>query len=593
MREINKKYADRWMRDIYYFAIYMFILAVSIGCYYLGGTIILGGEAMFFLDFSNHADLYRYAWQPVGLGLRNIIITGVGFNSVLLSFIEQITGSISITNFSLILAIYLAPFLSMYLLSRAYHATPMASFLISYFYVVNPFTLTYLYSLNQWSVFSVAAMPLFLWMFITNYNDNLKLFSIFGIVTALLSFSFSNPPTLVIVMISILLSTCLACYYHHKHIHIGQVSKKYLLVLSSFILCNSWWIVNLYFSMGDVQDVYTKSLAKDMLNLAVNNSESTFAKAFSLTQVINSPSTFDYFMYLYGTPIARVIALIIFSLILIAFILNHKSKILLILFVGVLASLFFMKGNGAPFGFIYSYMFNEVPFFFIFKTPLEKFSLLYIFIVSVLLLLLIKDIEHKKYYNPMMWVLSIYLVFCSIPIFSGNIIPEYKTGPDYKLRIDDDSYVTRKYKDKPEHKELRQAILEENKLYRVLSLPGGNNYQVLMHNYDNKYYSGLDPVLMNIDKAFISRSQNVPFIYERIGAAEYGHLLGIFNIGKIFINEDSIPWFGFAENKSLAELHNIFKSKMPVARYGRISVYDNKDNFVPIVYAGRQSMLIK
>jgi hypothetical protein len=590
MLAINGKYKDMWAKDVSYFAIYIFILAASLGYYYSGGTIILGGEGAFLLDFSDHIDRYKYAWQPTGVGSRNIIIPGVGFNSFLLSFIGRATESITIVSFSLIFAIYLAPFTSMYMLSRAYRATPFVSFLVSYFYIVNPFTLTYLYSLNQWSVFSIAVMPLFLWILLKNYNNNLKLFSIFGIVAALFSFSFSNLPTLIIIIISILLSICLACYHHHEQIHIGQVSRKFLIVLSSFVLCNTWWIINLYFSMDDVQGVYTESFAKDWLDEVVRNSKSTFAKAFSLTQVLNLPSTFDFFMYFYGSSIARIVAPIILILMLsIAFILNGRSRIISILFAGLLASLFLIKGSAAPFGLIYNFLFKEIPFFYIFKTPLEKFSLLYIFIFSILLLLLMKDIDHNKYYKSIIWTLGAYLIFCSIPIFTGNIIPDYKVG------IDNDSYVTKKYKDKSEHKELRQAFLEEKKVYRVLSLPGGNNYQVLMHNYDNKYYSGLDPILMNIDKAFISPPQNVPFIYERIGSSEYGYLLGIFNIGKILINEDLIPWFGVAEDKKLVDLHKIFrdKMKMPVAEYGRISVYDNKNNYVPIVHAGQQSMLIK
>ena len=200
----------------------------------------------------------------------------------------------------------------------------------------------------------------------------------------------------------------------------------------------------------------------------------------------------------------------------------------------------------------------------------------------MLLLFVIRELNWHKYYKPVVWLFVAYLIFCSIPVVIGGIIPDYDVGNWGK--------VSRKYKDKSEYKILRETINSDDFEYRILSLPGNGNYQVLMFDADQRAYTGLDPLLMNTNKPLIPAYSGIDgmnfLLFENISTPYYEKLFGIYNIGKIVINEDLEPWFGFVEKEGAPALKDIFNDKgMPFQRWGNVTVYDNNSNFLPRIYA--------
>ncbi len=571
--------------------LYGALLALALIPYYSQGCLILGGEGDYVLNFLLQMRQYGFAWHPIySIGIPNFAPGGVGLNILLLCLIEGLTGNIAITNFILIFAIYFLPFFAMYLVCKSIDATPFISFLCSFFYIVNPFMLYYLTSLNQANVFSVTVMPLFLWAVLKYYHNNFKLFFTFGFISTCFSFTYSNPPLFIIIHISIILSTVIASYYYHKKFILTETVKKYSILLLSFILFNSWWLLCLFLVIPDAKKLYIQSFANSWLDTTVNKIGPIIAKMFSFVTMIGEDPSHDFFTYWYGTIFARFIT--IFPLfMLIYFILMVKRKrprntLIITILSMLLVTLFFVKGNGSPFGFIYNYMFKHVPFFYIFKSPVEKFGLLYVFIFSLLLLFVIKNLTKHKYYKPMLGSFIIYLVFCSMPIFTGNIIP------DYNIRREEGRYASRKYKDKAEYKQFREEMNKDISEYRILSLPGSGNYQVCMLNWNGKYYTGLDPVLLNINKPLMA---SYAFIYtdaymsnlffKNISFTNYKKLLAIYTVKKIMINEDLFPWFGFVERERTPILKKIFGKFMQSKKWGSITLYDNENYFLPHIYA--------
>lgn len=568
---------------IFFLVLYAASLVVVLIPYYTNGCLILGGEGDYVLDFSAHLSKYGFTWFPTyDVGIQNMAPSGTSLNIILLSLIERLTGSLLLTNFTLIFSIYFLPFLAMYLVCKEIKATPFISFAISLFYVVNPFMLYYLICINQWNVFSVTVMPLFLWVIMKYYHTSFKLFFLFGFISACFSFAYSNPPMLVIIHISIVLSTFFVSYYHNEKLIFAQIFKKYSIMFVSFLVFNSWWIL-IFFAGGAVstaQKMYTHSFAESWLNTTVSGHGAIIAKMFSLTTIIGDNLSYDFFSYWYGTIFAKLITLVPIFMI-IYFVLIAKDKrtrnVLNCAIFGILLIvLFFVKGNSDPFGFIYNFMFKYFPFFYIFKSSVEKFGLLYIFVFSILLLLVVRDLKNEKYYKPILGAFITYLLFCSMPVITGNIIPDYKTS--------DGRQVSRKYKDKSEYKQFRENVNNDNYQYRILSMPGVGNYQVLLPSYNNKYYSGLDPVLMNTNKPFIATQSHMDWLYKDVSLTNYKKLLGLYNIGKIAMNEDFIPWFGTIGIESVPELKTIFDKFMVSKTWGSITLYDNQGDFLPRIY---------
>ena len=575
---------NRKLNNYAFFLIsYIILLALALIPYYVNGCIILGGEGDYAFDFSTHLGNYNFTWTPnFGIGIPNLAPNGTGLNILLLYLIEKLTGSVAITNFILIFSIYFFPFFAMYLVCKELKATPFISFVCSLFYVINPYMLYYLICLNQWNVFSVTVMPLFLWIILKNYHNNFKLFFFSGLISVCFSFAYTNLPMLVIIHISIILSVFVVSYYRNEKLIISQIFKKYSILLISFIAFNCWWILSFFAgAMSIGKKIYSISFAESWLKTVVEGHGAIIAKMFSLTTNIgDTPYFSDFFTFIYNSISAKLITLIpIFIIVYLVLIIKDKrtSNVLnCAIFCFLLIVIFFVKGNSDPFGFIYDFMFEHLPFFNIFKTPVEKFGLLFIFIFSTLMLFVINSIKNQIIYRHILAIFIAYLVFCSLPMITGNIIPEQI--------LSDGKCVSRKYKDKPEYKQLREEVNNDGLQYRILSMPGVGNYQVLLQNYNNKYYTGLDPVLMNTNKSIIAIYHHIDLLYENISLTNYRKLLGIYNIRKIVINEDLIPWFGVIGIGDIPELKKIFSEFLISKSWGSITLYDNQDDFLPRIY---------
>lgn len=574
--------AKKLNNHVFFVMLYIILLCLGLLPYYINGTIILGGEGDYVFDFSTQLSNFGFMWFSIfGLGLQNLSPSGTGLNIILLWLISKLTASIVIANFVLIFSIYFFPFLAMFLVCKEMKIAPFLAFILSFFYVINPFVLYYLNCINQWNVFSVTVMPLFLWVILRYYNSYRKLFFIFGFISTCFSFTYSNPPLLAIIHISIILSMFVVSHYYHKKIIFSQILKRYGVVLAAFIVFNLWWILNLFTgAISYSSKVYSASWAHDWLDTTVSGHGAILAKMFSITTMVGDNPSYDFFTFWYNTIFSRVITLTP-TFIVIYFVLIAKDKKTSNLFnrailLCLLTILFFVKGNSGPFGFIYDFMFRHVPFFYVFKSPVEKFGLLYVFVFSILLLFIMTNIRSHKYYKPALSIFIIYLIFCSIPLLTGNIIPDSKLG--------ESGYYSRKYKDKDEYVQFRKVVNNDNFQYRVLSLPGRGNYQVCMPNYNNKKYVGLDPVLMNINKPFIAPQHQIGVLYDNLSSDNYVKLLGLYNIGKIMLNEDLLPWFGTREKESSADIKRIFGKYMASKKWGGITLYSNKDYFLPKIY---------
>lgn len=572
-----KKFLNRNNKFIW-LAVGALFLIISLLPYYVGDYLILGGEGNNFLNFSVYLYNFRDTWQNAGTGFFTTSLGATFVNVFLLSFLEKLITNLQIINFLIIFSIYYLPFLGMFLVSRQLKLSSRLSFLIAAFYVINPFTIYLLTGLNQWNLAPLFLIPVFFWLFLKYYYHRFRLFFSFGLLSLFFAFANTNPPLMGVIQISIFILTVIASYYLEKKLKVKEIITRYLLVLSSFILFNFWWILNWFYVLLEARKMYATETALGWLlgeeRIAI------FHKMFILKWLIPSEKTYNFFALFYNYSFIQWILTIPILLILFSFLQKRKKKLSSLIFLFLLIMAFLMKGTRPPFGEAYVFLVKYLPFFSIFKTSAEKWGVIFIFLFSLLLAFSFKNGQEKK--QPK-WVYSlfiVYLLFCSYPLISNNFIPDYK--------IKNLGWGSRRYQEKKEYSWAREILNDDEEEYRILSLPGSFNYQVAMHMYADKYYTGLDPLVNNINKQTITSYGNnilVNFdvLFSNLSSPDLNKLLSLFNVKKILLNKDIYPWFGFNHRETIEELEQQLNDGFLSEKNGSIILYEN-NQFLPRFY---------
>ena len=569
----------------FFLIFYGILLAIFIFPFYRDGSIILGGEGNYWLDFSVLIKNYAHAWQNKGIGDYNLSLNALFPNVPILTLLQKIIPSDQIINFLLIFSLYFLPFLGMLVLCREFKTTPFIAFLTSLFYVMNPFSLMFLYSLNQWNVLVLFGLPLFFGVILKFYQNNLKLFFYFGLTTLFLSFINVNPPLIAINLISVAIAVLITAFYLDKKVNLIKLFKKYLLLALSFILFNAWWLANWLYILADVQNMYTKQFAISWLKGTMEFVPAAF-RTLNLTMLL--PDKIERSYNFFNDYYSLSLVLFVFSLPL--FILLYAfckkkfgQKYLLLLALTVFLAAFLAKGIHGIFGGFYEFAVFNFPFFSIFKSASEKWGVLYVFLLSLLLALILKGLRNDKHWRLILLFFLIYLSFNIVPLISGNFIPDY--------RFDDNFSGSRNFFDKKEYQELRAELNSGSEQYRVLSLPGSQNYQVALQVNNYKFYTGNDPVLHNTNKAFIApynHNDQASVLFKTISEPRYLNLFGFYNIKKIVINKDMYPWFGFQEEESIPEIEEILDRNFDSSKNETISLYDVGDHYLSRFYVPKE-----
>ena len=563
-------------------------LILSLLHFYKGGSIILGGEGNYILDYSSHLETTFHQWlSRFGLGEANMAPGGNTFNILFLTLIEVFFENDAIANFALIFSMYFLPFLGMYLIAYELKAKPHLCCLIALFYTINPFTLEFLISTNQWNNFALSLIPILFWLVLRYYHDNLKLFLFYGSTSALFSFAYTNYPLNAVINISTILAVYIVSLYRNERFLFFEFFKKYLLAFSAFLIFNGWWLLNIFQAVGSALNRYTADLATNWLIDTVSAVENPLAKSLSLTHM-STPSEYSFVGYYFHTPIAFFIGVIPILLAVAGVFLNNKTslqKLLIHILVLTLTTIFLLKGANPPFGSIYLFLFENVPFFNIFKSPIEKFGVLHIFLLSILLLFIFQTAKNSKYHKKGAILLAGYVLFCMGPLLTGNLIPD--------MHFNNVGTATRKFTEQPQYKKLRKQINQEKLVYKILSLPGMGNYQILLDSLEGKKYVGMDPLLMNTNKGFLASQfdTEIMALYDFTLDEKIHNLFGVFNIGKLVINGNSQPWYGLIGPAGAKELRDRFKD-FPRKNFGNISVHSLSQGFVPMIYTPRRIMVV-
>jgi len=565
---------------------YLFILTVIFYCfiqylfYFYKGSIVLGGEGNYFLDFNLYIKKTFTTWERIATGTGQIFFSTNAFFS--LPLLLSLFDNVQVVSYVLIFSFFCLPFITSYfLMNKINPGNKRLSLFVAIFYVINPFSVNYLYALNPWNVNVLFVFPLYFLIILSLYHSDLKLFLYFGLTSALVAYANANPPQMIILNSSLVVFIYLVQLIKFNKLNLFTGLKKTIILYTSLFIFNLWWIFNWFLVLNDAKKLYSTNFAKDWLQQVSAGLPYVIKGIFSLTWINQASSEFNFFSYYFHLPFIEVFLFIPFLLIFYWLLrISHKSsrqKIILNLIMILTLTIVLLKGYSPPFKQILLFCFDQIPYCSIFKTAVEKFGVPFIFYFSLLLFYVLHDISKRR----IMILFYVYLAICLFPFLSGKYIPDQK--------ITGFQIGSRKFYDLPEYKEFRKKMNSKKLDQRILSLPNGGNYQVMMNINGYTYYTGMDPILSNIPQPFIAdySSLVVRHLFDTIKSKYHSRILSLYNIGNIHFNKRLISWYGNTIGLSLNQEEKLLNIKYPVeTKYNKMTLYKNP-YYLPHIYTPR------
>ncbi|MEW6408078.1 MAG: hypothetical protein AB1465_05305 [Patescibacteria group bacterium] len=243
----------------------------------------------------------------------------------------------------------------------------------------------------------VICLPFLLYLIIASVNNGLTLNKTIGIALIcflmLNSISFALGIFLVILITFVLLT---------NSTYIKKNLRYLILLVLLTILLGSIFIVSMFGGIFFGKE----SPSKEELGLTgyifLNGGmDNIFRFLFDWTINPGSYSNQDTF---YAFTLSKIGTFSTFLLwiviILIPLIIKNKlnnNKILIAIYIFILLSFFLTKGTNNPLGSLNLFLYEKVPFFGIFRTPGNKFALLILLSISLLIILSLNIIKNKKF----------------------------------------------------------------------------------------------------------------------------------------------------------------------------------------------------
>jgi len=536
--------------------------------YYYPDFLILGGEANTWINYSVLLKTFGYTWTNSETGVLSTSLSSLFIFPMLFQAMENLR----LQSFLVVSSLFSLPMISFYILSK--FLKQENNILFSLFFIVNPFSIILLNSLSPWMVHILILFPIYLIIIIKFFSQKLKLFTAFGITSVIFAYINANPPLAILVNIFIFPLIILAQLILKERLSIIDLVKKSLIIYSSVILFNIWWITQWFIAFSYANKIYGAGFAKSWLLGISKSNPFVFKEIFSLSWNVSNAMNYDFFSIYFNSPIVKIVLFIPFLIIIISF-KKFKDKANLFLLGLILVLIFFIKGAGDPYGSFLIQCFDHVPLCKVFKTAPEKFG---IFLVFFLTLLLSRLIDNRK----KVYILGVYILVCSAPFFMGKFIPDH---------ISFNQDVSRKYKDQVSYKQFREDMNNKKINFRILSLPRGKNYQIMMHNYDDKYYTGMDPLLTNITHTHIADYSGRQYDQILTEDENQKKMLALYNIKQIFLNKEQLPWFN--ENDSVEDHESFLEKYYNLEKdYEGMKIFNN-DSYLNLVYAPKEVVVSK
>jgi len=402
--------------------------------------------------------------------------------------------------------LFLLPGISMYYCASVFNKKQNSINILvaAVFYMFSP--LSYYFLL--WPIFlGYSLAPLMLGLFIQGLKT--KKYTKFAILIGLSSLLFSCVDLLTYVMTwtPILFYIVYYLLIYRRPAILTFTGKTILAVL----LLNFYVIVKyIFYFLINSQVKQSMITLYDSLSHLENLSRNlTFLKFFRISE-FSSNSIFkgDFIRHFLGYDNTWLIFLsftpIIIILIAILGLRRNKDRNTIFFFILILIGLFFSKGIHSPFGSIYIFLFENIPGFWVFKSPNYRFLPMVILAYSLLFgrgvevirakmsNLKWTDLKKNTINKTFIFLIVIIILLNSWPLLTGDVVTEnIGDHPSYEVKVP--SYWF----------EMSDYINQFDENSRVFILPG-NVFVWSFYQWEKYSYLGSDTTISIIKKPIVS-----------------------------------------------------------------------------------------
>ena len=584
IRKILPKYAP--------VIIYAFLALLFCFTHYKEGFLFLRGDTGYPLAPEIYLKNHMYSWfntywtgQPAGHALN------FAFPLLLIIYLLNLVLEPSQSQMVLLTGLFFASGYFAYIFfSFASPKNYKSNVLGGLFYMLNISIIGEWYLPNPWFFLGYVGLPVTAigCYFLTKYYLRGVLCLIFGYLS--ITSSFANTPMIAIVI----MSNILIVFYFGISKHFDFRKQLFLVtsIVLIFILTNFWWLGLLWDYREEGSAIILNAI--DVTHWAVDTSRN--ANIFNLLTNSFTGSlaggAVPYSKFLENSFIVGLY--IFFPIIFLSHLLkNFKTPYIAYLLIVYFAIMFLVKGTQAPFGSIYLFMLKYIPYFGIFKTPAEKFGVLFIFWQAFIL-----SITFKK--NMHIVVGALIIILLAYPAYTGNLFADISTTEGIKLKA--------RQKVPWSYKEVAAIINEDEFNGRVLLLPLVDNYQVT-HSSTN--YRGLPFLKSMIKKPLIEnwnirRDNTFLFLKNLQNEPVFSAWAKRFNINWIVLNKDLSSHFIKNPSDEIIDIELMLNSGEGYKRVGEfenLTLYKAKikenskditsEGIIPHIYSPSKINIIK
>ncbi len=375
------------MKRIKSHTVFLIIAAIVVLSWIRTGYFIATGESgLQFYNPGGVSEFYKYTWTEGAIGLpTSYAITSYPLLRFL-SLMERLTFTAYSTQAIFFFVMIYLGMAGVFELCKTFFSKEKFN---SYLYLVPPFFYTFnLFALvNIWNrlqytfIIFYSFLPLGLWLYIQGLQKKRYKYAVY-LNIAMMPFvvAFSSIPLLELFWLVVFSFTVyFLCLDLQSKRNWFFIVTYFLFSMFSWILCNAWWLLQFIFVLKNSPYVTTQ---------AYTSSGNTEAFSLLSSQLGNLSYVFrlmhrEFFINIqpiwafnFLNPFFILISFLVPFLAFFPLLLKKRPPLINYLLFFALLTIFFTKGDGAPFGFIFFWAFNHLRVLEVFRNPFEKIGII-------------------------------------------------------------------------------------------------------------------------------------------------------------------------------------------------------------------------
>jgi len=578
-----KKKKIVWLIHGLFFGLILFIFLL-----YSSKGVINLGDINFPVDLKYYLEKYAYAWHSAPAIGQDAWMT-LSFNQFFWYFFPLLKIGLSMAQAQAIsyAVLYYLPFLFCFLLfRRGLKTSLLAAFLASFFYVLNPFWIGQWYVPLPHNLVIFTLIPAICFLVSIFWSKPKKLFFFSFLTFLFLSFANANPSFTCVAFVSIFSFVFTFWFYQKRDFAFKKILGRYFFILLSFFLSGAWWLLNPIFSLKTIyyENFTGKTNVVEWLQSVskLATLQNVVSLRFALPFTREHPLV-TYLPYFFSSFV-NLFCYLPFALILLTtpFLYKRDKKLTFLLYFILVIAIFLTKALNPPFGNVFLFLFQKIPYFGIFKSAPEKFGIFYLFWLTLMLGVALERLEKnlKKFFSL---GLALSLLAFAYPLYTSQLVTPLEIG-QFK--------ITPFYQEPENYRELREYLNSDPEYSRVLSINGTGNYVVTTDLGNGYYYRGLDPLAYNTKKSFIE--QNNPqgnigaIIFNNYTQPSWFPLLASLDVDYILENKDNFFEPGRLSMEEIKKTQGAFNDYFSESKHwGNLWLYEiKKEKNLPKIYLG-------